>query len=94
MPPEFFLVILAVGLLSWWLFNVLTRRNWSGLKTMWALLLLVGAVVYFLGSTATGHMAGLGHAAFLAVIWAPAAVGAAIGTGLGWKGRHKPGTGT
>jgi hypothetical protein len=94
MPPEFILVIVAVGLLSWWLFNVLTRRNWTGLKVMWALLLLVGVIVFFLGSTATGHMAGLGHMAFLVVIWAPAVLGAAIGTGFGWKRRHRPGAGT
>ncbi len=87
MGALFFLAVLAVGLLSGWLCNVLTRRNWSGLKTIWVILLVVGAAVFFVGSTATGHMAGLGQMVFLAVIWAPAVVGAAIGTGLAWRNR-------
>ena len=82
-----YLVLGAAALISALIAGALTRKTRGGVLMYWVLLLAIGAVVYWLGEQAVGHMAGLGHAVFLLVVWTPAVIGGLIGSWIGWRGR-------
>jgi hypothetical protein len=91
MPPELLIVILVAAVAAGVLVHVLTRRTRRGAWVLWALLIALGATVFYLGTQAVGHMANFGHTVFLLVIWTPAVLGAGVGTVTGYRGRNRPG---
>ncbi len=80
------ILVIAAALIPGVLAHVLARRAPRGVWVLWALVLLLGAVVYWLGTQATGHSAGIAEGVFLLVIWTPAVLGSFVGTVLGfWR---------